>query len=228
VSVGRALHRLLVLVCLVSLLCASCASSRPVNRPVSRPMSADEATKGWTEEGLASWYGGSDGFEGKPTASGEIYDSSKLTAAHRDLPLGTVVDVTSLDNGRVTRVRINDRGPFVKGRIIDLSQAAAREIQMIGPGVASVRIVVVVEGVETEPVSPTGLWAVQVGSFAEKQRADHHAARVRAAGYVVFLEPYQGLTRVKVGPVDSRSDAETKLASLEQAGFEGIVVPTSK
>jgi rare lipoprotein A len=188
----------------------------------------EDAGKGWSEEGLASWYGGNDGFEGKPTASGEIYDSSKLTAAHRDLPLGTVVDVTSLDNGRVTRVRINDRGPFVKGRIIDLSQAAAREIQMIGPGVANVRVVVVVvvEGIATEPVSPTGLWAVQVGSFAEKPRADKHAARVRAAGFAVFLEPYQGLTRVKVGPVDSRGDAEEKLASLEQAGFEGIVVPT--
>jgi rare lipoprotein A len=188
----------------------------------------EEAVKGWSEEGLASWYGGDDGFEGKPTASGEIYDSSKLTAAHRDLPLGTVVDVTSLDNGRVTRVRINDRGPFVQGRVIDLSHAAAQEIQMIGPGVARVRVVVVVAGVETEPVSPTGLWAVQVGSFAEKPRADRHAARVRAAGFTVFLEPYQGLTRVKVGPVDSRGDAKAKLAAIEAAGFEGIVVPTGR
>jgi rare lipoprotein A len=225
VSIGRAFSRVLVLVCLLS---ASCASSHPTDRPVSHPIPADTTTKGWSEEGLASWYGGDDGFEGKPTASGEIYDSSKLTAAHRDLPLGTVVAVTSLDNGRVTRVRINDRGPFVKGRIIDLSLAAAREIQMIGPGVARVKIVVVVEGVETEPVSPTGLWAVQVGSFAEKARADKHAARVRAAGFTVFLEPYEGLTRVKVGPIDSRSDADEKLASLEQAGFEGIVVPTTK
>ena len=223
-SPRRILARLLVL---VSLLCTCCASSRP-SRPVSQPVAPADAATGWSEEGLASWYGGSDGFEGKPTASGEIYDSSKLTAAHRDLPLGTVVDVTSLDNGRVARVRINDRGPFVRGRIVDLSHAAAQEIQMIGPGVARVRIVVVVAGVETEPVSPTGLWAVQVGSFAEKPRADRHAARVSAAGFPVFLEPYQGLTRVKVGPVDSRSGAEAKLASLEDAGFEGIVVPTTK
>ena len=223
-SPRRILPRLLVL---VSFLCASCASSRP-SPPVSHPVAPAEAGRGWSEEGLASWYGGNDGFEGKPTASGEIYDSSRLTAAHRDLPLGTVVDVTSLDNGRVARVRINDRGPFVKGRIIDLSHAAARDLQMIGPGVARVRIVVVVPGVETEPVSPTGLWAVQVGSFAEKPRADRHAARVRAAGFIVFLEPYQGLTRVKVGPVDSRSGAEAKLAILEEAGFEGIVVPTGR
>jgi cell division septation protein DedD len=77
-------------------------------------------------------------------------------------------------------------------------------------------------------VSPTGLWAVQVGSFADKTHADKHAARVRAAGFTVFLEPYEGLTRVKVGPIESRGDAETKLAGLEQAGFEGIVVPTTK
>ena len=222
-NVGRPL----ALVCLLSL---SCASSRPssASRPVSHPVPAEEATRGWSEEGLASWYGGNDGFEGKPTASGEIYDSSKLTAAHRDLPLGTVVDVTSLDNGRVARVRINDRGPFVQGRVIDLSHAAAQQLQMIGPGVARVKIVVVVEGVEVEPVSPTGLWAVQVGSFADKTRADKHAARVRAAGFTVFLEPYEGLTRVKVGPIESRGDADGKLASLEQAGFEGIVVPTTK
>ena len=83
-------------------------------------------------------------------------------------------------------------------------------------------------GIEVEPVSPTGLWAVQVGSFAEKARAERHAERVRAAGFTVYFEPYQGLTRVKVGPVDSRADAEARLASLEQAGFEGIVVAANR
>lgn len=210
----------------VALLCAAACASRKASGPVpvSHPIPAEEATRGWNEEGLASWYGGNDGFEGKPTASGEIYDSGRLTAAHRDLPLGTVVDVRSLDNGRVVRVRINDRGPFVQGRIIDLSRAAAEQIAMIGPGVAKVRIVVVTEGVEVAPVSPSGLWAVQVGSFGERPRADRHADRVRAAGFRVYFEPYQGLTRVKVGPVDSRADAEDTLARLEQAGFEGIVV----
>jgi rare lipoprotein A len=220
----RLASRLLVLLALTS---AACATSK-TSRPVSHPVAPEEATGGWTEEGLASWYGGDDGFEGKPTASGEIYDSSRLTAAHRDLPLGTVVDVTNLDNGRIVRVRINDRGPFVKGRVIDLSQGAARDIEMIGPGVARVRIVVVTAGVETVSVASSGLWAVQVGSFAEKPRADRHAARARAAGFTVYLEPYQGLTRVKVGPIDSRSEAQALLANLESAGFEGIVVPTSR
>jgi len=219
------LARLALLVLLTGA-AASCASRPPAKPPVSRPIPPDEAVKGWSEEGLASWYGGNDGFEGKPTASGEIYGSSKLTAAHRDLPLGTVVDVSDLDTGKSVRVRINDRGPFVHGRIIDLSRAAAQQVDMIGPGVARVRIVVVAAGVEIAPTSPSGLWAVQVGSFADPQRADRHAARVREAGFTVYFEPYQGLVRVKVGPLDSRPDAEAKLKDLETIGFEGIVVPS--
>lgn len=218
---------LLLLLVLVAAVTAACASKKPPP-PVSHPVPPAELPKGWSEAGLASWYGGDDGFEGKPTASGEIYDSSKLTAAHRDLPLGTVVDVTSLDSGRAVRVRINDRGPFVQGRIIDLSRKAALDLAMIGPGVARVRLVVVTPGVEVEPVSATGQWSVQVGSFAEKPRADRHADRVRAAGFTVYFEPYQGLTRVKVGPVESRAEAQAALTILEQAGFEGIVVPANR
>lgn len=217
----------LSLLAAAAVLASACASRKPPP-PVSHPVAPEEAAKGWSEEGMASWYGGNDGFEGKPTASGEIYDSSKLTAAHRDLPLGTVVDVTSLDSGKTVRVRINDRGPFVQGRIIDLSRAAAADIAMIGPGVARVRVVVVAPGVEVAPVSPTGLWAVQVGSFGEKPRADKHADRVRAAGFTVYFEPYQGLTRVKVGPLPSRAEADATLTILEQAGFEGIVVPANR
>jgi len=207
------------------------------SRPVSRPVPPEQAVSGWTEEGLASWYGGTDGFEGKPTASGEIYDSALLTAAHRDLPLGTVVEVTNVETGAAVRVRINDRGPFVHGRVIDLSQAAARRIGVIGPGVAMVRLTIV--GAAPAPTltasaSPPAAasatatsWSVQVGSFAESERADRHAERLRAAGFDVYLEPYQGLTRVKVGPLDSRADAEEKLAQVEAAGFEGIVMPAN-
>jgi rare lipoprotein A len=222
-SVGRRPGAALLLV----LLTASCASNR-VSRPVSRPISPDEASSGWNENGLASWYGGDDGFEGKPTASGEIYDSSKMTAAHRDLPLGTIVDVTNLDNGKSVQVRVNDRGPFVHGRVIDLSREAARRIDLIGPGVGPVRITVVSPGVAPTPVPPAvaaGPWAVQVGSFGEPGRAERHADRVRAAGFPVYLEPYAGLTRVKIGPLDSRTAAEAMLRQAEDAGFEGIVVP---
>jgi len=136
-------------------------------------------------------------------------------------------------------VRVNDRGPFVHGRVIDLSQAAARKIGVIGPGTAMVRLTIV--GVPpVAPIPPassspateaatttatTRAWAVQVGSFAQPDRAGRHAERLRAAGFDVYLEPYQGLTRVKVGPLDSRADAEEKLAEIEAAGFEGIVMP---
>lgn len=217
----KAIPAFLVFALLGSL--AACASHPPASRatPPAGPPAA-----GWTEEGIASWYGGRDGFEGKPTASGEIYDSSLLTAAHRELPLGTVVDVTNLDSGETVRVRINDRGPFVFGRVIDLSRAAAQKIGLIGPGTGPVRVTVVTPGVPQEIFSPTGRWAVQVGSFADRLRAERHAERLRGTGRSVFLEPYRGLSRVKVGPFDGRREAERELELLEEDGFEGIVVPT--
>jgi rare lipoprotein A len=141
--------------------------------------------------------------------------------------VGTVVDVTNLDNDRTVRVRINDRGPFVFGRVIDLSRAAAEKIGLLGPGTGPVRITVVTPGPPQEIVSPTGRWAVQVGTFAERLRAERHAERLRGTGRSVFLEPYRGLTRVKVGPFEGRGEAEQELALLEEDGFEGIVVPTN-
>ncbi len=96
---------------------------------------------GWVQEGLASWYGPR--FQGKRTASGERFDMHKLTAAHRTLPFGTRVRVTHLRTGRSVVVRINDRGPWKRGRIIDLSYAAARAIGLLRDGVAPVRIEVV-------------------------------------------------------------------------------------
>jgi len=179
----------------------------------------------WSEEGIASWYGGDDGFEGKPTASGEIYDASLLTAAHRELPLGSLVEVWSVDSGKSVRVRINDRGPFIKGRIIDLSRAAAGRLDLIGPGTGRVRLSVLKPGTEPPPVSPSGLWAIQIGSFADTVNARRQAERARATGRPVSLEPHNGLTRVKVGSYGSRDEAREVLAALEQQGFEGIVVP---
>jgi rare lipoprotein A len=96
------------------------------------------SANGFREKGLASWYG--EPFHGRKTASGEIYDMDKITAAHKTLPLHTWVEVRNLDNKQVITLRINDRGPFVSGRIIDLSRAAARELGVYGPGVAKVYI----------------------------------------------------------------------------------------
>jgi rare lipoprotein A len=93
---------------------------------------------GFQDRGLASWYGNE--YNGRPTACGETFDEEAMTAAHRDLPFGTVVEVTNLKNGKSVRVRINDRGPFVHGRIIDLSKGAARKIDMINDGVVPVQL----------------------------------------------------------------------------------------
>jgi rare lipoprotein A len=213
----------------VAVLClaAACASSR---RSSASPRAADSvsaSSAGWAEEGLASWYGGNDGFEGKPTASGEIYDSSLLTAAHRELPLGTVVEVLSVQNGQSVRVRINDRGPFIAGRIIDLSRAAAGKLGLIGPGTGPVRLTSLKPGPGVPLISTSGLWSVQIGSFASASNAERQADRARATGRTVSLEPFNGLTRVKVGAYPSRGQAQDVLAALERQGFEGIVVPVN-
>src|SRR3989442_6040473 len=114
-----------VVVCL-----AGCALHR--GRPPTPPVVDG------VQVGVASWYG--PGFHGNRTANGEIYDQYELTAAHPSLPLGTRVMVTNLESGRAVQVRVNDRGPFVDGRAIDLSYAAARTIVMVGPGTVRVRI----------------------------------------------------------------------------------------
>ena len=100
-----------------------------------------EGKKKFTQEGVACWYGKQ--FHGRKTANGERFDMNKLTAAHRTLPFGTVVEVTNLSNGKKVIVRINDRGPFTKGRIIDLSYAAAKEIGILQSGTARVRLRIV-------------------------------------------------------------------------------------
>jgi rare lipoprotein A len=118
------------------------------------------------ETGLASWYGHP--YHGRASASGEIYDMEQMTAAHRTLPFGTMVRVHDLDNEKSVDVRINDRGPFVDGRVIDLSLAAARTIEMIGPGTARVQLEILAEP------APTGqaYFGVQVGAFRNRDNAE--------------------------------------------------------
>lgn len=120
-----------------------CTSSPRFTSTKSQPFSADGDIS-MVEEGIASYYG--DEFDGRPTSNGEIFDKDQYTAAHRTLPFNTKVKVTNLANGRTVVVRINDRGPFVTDRIIDLSLAAAREIRLVGPGTVKVRLEVLVLG----------------------------------------------------------------------------------
>jgi rare lipoprotein A len=155
----------------------------------------------WSEEGMASWYG--PGFDGKRTASGEVYDMEDMTAAHKRLPFGTRVQVYNVDNGRQTEVRINDRGPFADGRIIDLSRAAAREIGMLGPGTARVRIAVV------EMSAMLSCSLVQVGAFGDPANAEDFARGFRERGVAVVVRGGpDGLTRVYLGPYDDLERSE--------------------
>lgn len=166
------------------------------------------SARGYVEEGLASWYGPK--FHGRPTASGEPYNMYALTAAHKILPLGTYVMVTNLENGRKVVVRINDRGPFVPGRIIDLSYAAARALGMVEKGVARVRIVALAEGRRTPrgviftrlPELKKGEYYLQVGSFQNYANAVRLRERLSRKFKLVLIEPFthEGVTfyRVKI------------------------------
>ena len=172
---------------------------------------------GDTEEGLASWYGHP--YHGRAAADGEIYDMEKMTAAHRTLPFHTWVRVYDLDNNRSVEVRITDRGPFVAGRIIDLSHAAARELSMIGPGVARVRI----EVIGTPPDAAGGLFAVQVGAFRDRANAERLRSQMEARyGSARLLQRAENPTiwRVLVGAEASEDGANQLAERIRQDSVE--------
>ena len=178
---------------------------------------------GYSEEGIASWYGKD--FHGKTTSNGEVYDMYGMTCAHKVLPFGTQLRVTNLDNNRSIVVRVNDRGPFVASRIIDLTKTGAEQIDMIGPGTARVRL----ESIGTVPGQVggdlTGNFYVQVGSFSVKENAHNLAKSVSVKGQstrVVFV-PELNFHRVQVGPYSSLAAAENAAISL-QSEFPGNFV----
>ncbi len=131
---------------------------------------------GYTEEGSASWYGKP--YHGRPAADGEIYNMETLVAAHRLLPFNTWLKVTNLANNKSVSVRIIDRGPFVEGRIIDLSKAAARQIDLLGPGIGHVRLEVIGAPVD---VPLNDFYAVQVGAFSVAANAERVASSMHSA-----------------------------------------------
>jgi rare lipoprotein A len=153
------------------------AVARPPAHGAGRAGIAPPAAQpvGSTERGVASWYGHP--YHGRAAADGEIYDMETLVAAHRTLPFQTWVRVRNVRNDKSVDVRIIDRGPFVQGRVIDLSHAAAKEIDLIGPGVAEVEITVIETPANPEPA----LFAVQVGAFREKANADRAEQNMTAA-----------------------------------------------
>ena len=194
---------------------------------------------GFVQTGKASWYGKK--FEGRRTASGEIFDMHKKSAAHKTLPLGTHVKVLNLSNNKYTIVHINDRGPFVKGRIIDLSYAAAKEIFLIGPGVADVKVTALGKEVgklksESGPTPlvemkdlQKGKFTIQVGAFKDKDNALRLADRLKVLFDYVNISKYTDennkvLFRLHVSKSNTLNKAGEIEKRLEDMGFSGAFI----
>jgi rare lipoprotein A len=205
-----------------SIALSGCGRARRVRPPAA-------AKLGSSQSGIASWYGYP--YHGRRAANGEIYDMEKMTAAHRTLPFGTWLRVKNLDNGKTVDVRITDRGPFVRGRILDLSHAAATSITMIGPGTAKVKITVIAAPAvvaETAPaaaaartpvpaVAPPPLaaapaqFAVQIAAFADRGKAERSRAAMESrygSAKLVMRDGRPPLWRVLVGREATEEDAE--------------------
>jgi rare lipoprotein A len=193
-----------------------------------------DSSDGFVQRGIASWYGTK--FHGRDTSSGEIYNMHAMTAAHKTLPIPVYVQVKNLDNGRSTVVRVNDRGPFISGRIIDLSYAAAKKLGVDGPGTANVEIRVVSEG-ESKPTSVvrsiplnTNLdedlpLFIQMGSFSNQLNANNMVQTLVAvnetAARISHIQTGEGLLyRVRVGPLFDIDEANAILSRLRGKGFQ--------
>jgi rare lipoprotein A len=254
-SLGWSDKRLKRLLCLLLGLTAGCAvhqaphSGRDapwsVHSPSQRPYEIFgvyyypiPAAEGYVEEGVASWYGRD--FHGKPTSSGEIYDMQAMTAAHKTLPLGTHVKVVCLETGKNIVVRINDRGPFVKGRIIDLSRFAAQELGFLEQGIARVRVEAVRVAevhhengrtgyeVERTPDFRQGAFAIQVGAFQTLDSARHaHQAAEKLHETVRIISAdarHSAYYRVQVGRFSDLIEAHLTAAHLADQGFADAMV----
>jgi len=186
-----------------------------------------ETAKVFSERGQSSWYGGDDdGFAGGVTASGETYDPSALTCAHRTLPFGTLVEVENLDNGRRLVLRVNDRGPFARGRILDMSQRAASELGLLLPGTARVRLHTVDAKGRPAPVDPAVLrgnpYTIQVAALANPANLDRLSRELRSAFGRVTTQAVPGpggttIRRVRVGAYPRLEEAQK--ASEQVAKF---------
>lgn len=194
---------------------------------------------GFVQTGKASWYGKK--FQGRPTANGEIYDMYKKSAAHKTLPLGTYVKVLNLSNKKHAIMRINDRGPFVKGRIIDLSYASAKEIGLIGPGIVDVRVTALgkVMGQQESKNGPKplvelkeiekGEFTVQIGAFKDKNNARRLADRLKVIFDYVNITKYMDentvtLFRLHVSKSTTLTQAGKLEKKLEDMGFTGAFI----
>lgn len=229
---------LLVTSICVSLLLFGCAS-RPPSHSSTAPKPYRVGGKWYqplaeardfTQRGIASWYGKK--FHGRKTSNGEIYDMYGMTAAHKTLPLGTYVEVRNLSNGKTIKLRINDRGPFVRGRIIDLSYTAAKRLNILGPGTGRVEVVALGmardgKGASSAALVPvdyySGNFTFQVGAFTTRENAerlrDRLALRFNNAHIAVYDSGPETFYRVRVGKCSQLAEAEAFEQTLIDDGY---------
>ncbi|HET6528788.1 MAG TPA: septal ring lytic transglycosylase RlpA family protein [Balneolaceae bacterium] len=206
-----------------SLFITSCGITNRFTKNSAKETDPSLETGSKIEEGMASWYGPD--FHGNLTANGEIYNMHELTAAHRTLPFGTILRVKNLDNGKSVIVRINDRGPYAKDRIIDLSKKAAMEIGMIGPGTAHVSLILLEGQINEERIVnlKTPTFTVQLASFYEKDRAVEFSQKIKGARVETFYLEGGNIYRVYFGTFTDENKAKNKQQELKQLGFTGYV-----
>ncbi len=213
-----------VLLMLTVVFLASCGVS---NRSTSRDFNSNSNSSRSTndisaiESGEASWYGPD--FHGRLTANGEKYDMDGMTAAHRTLPFNTQVLVENLDNGKTVEVRINDRGPFAKDRIIDLSRGAATAVDMIGPGTARVRIYLVGNNGNLPDNLKEAKYTVQLGSYADRELAEKKSDEIRSSYVKEVKVNGETFYRVYFGDFYNPAIALEAQNRLKGLGHEGFV-----
>ena len=189
---------------------------------------------GYSEQGIASWYG--PGFHGKRTSSGETYDMNAMSAAHKTLPIPVMVRVTNLENNKSMILRVNDRGPFHEGRIIDLSKAAAKHLDVIAKGTARVQVDVI--GEANAQAANTNVsrdyrnrMFIQMGSYSSFDNAEKMLQRLQSNGYnntntqQISIDG-RVLYRVRIGPVTSSSSADMLYEELSSRGYHGHTIIT--
>ena len=197
-----------------------------------------DSAQGFSEEGVASWYGKK--FHGQRTSSGEVYDMYAMTAAHKTLPIPVFVEVSNLDNGRKAIVKVNDRGPFHEGRVIDLSYAAATKLGVAAAGTAHVAIRVIDKNAAfstngtmmNDAASPSvisGKLFIQVAAFSDESNAIEFLRKLHDEGFSdvrMYIESKakNPVYRIKIGPLPSDSVAQKVLSQLEQKSHQNLKI----
>ena len=205
---------------------AACSATRTVPPPIETP--APVSTQPTPQVvGIASWYG--PGFDGRRTSTGAIYNQEDLTAASNEFPLGSRVMVTNLENGRSIEVAVIDRGPFKKGRKIDLSHKAAHIIGMLDKGTAPVRISLISAPPGSPPVGAPLRYFVQVGSFSREDNAERLRDKLSASYRDVRIDRLEAdqrhYYRVRMGAFATRAEAESRAKDSVRFGLPIIIVP---